>query len=200
MNRPVVSAVTAVVAIMMVGCATYKAQMVNADRVEAYQNMQEVGGIAVAVEPYDTAEKAKSAFYVDVTSKNIKPVQVIIDNKSDDSILVTRSEIHLLGGSGSELKPVNSNYVYGRFEKNELAYAFWGFGIFSYMSAQEANDKMKADWYEKELPEERTIQPKRRTTGFVFFESSQHLKGMTLSLNLLNLRTNQYSKIDVPIR
>ena len=32
------------------------------------------------------------------------------------------------------------------FEKNKMAYALLGFGIFSYMSAEDANEKMRADW------------------------------------------------------
>lgn len=181
------------------GCATYKSQVVNTERIEAYRNAKEVNGIAIAAEPYDTAAKAKGAFYVDVTSKNIKPLQLVIDNKSDDSVMIPRSEMLLIDKTGTEIKPVNSDYVYGRFEKNELAYAFWGFGIFSYMSAEQANEKMKADWYAKELPEERTIISKRKASGFVFFETGEHLSGKTLSVNVLNLKTNQYTKVDVPL-
>ena len=199
MNRNIRLALFLPLLMTVSGCATYKTQIVNTERVESYKNKITVSGITVAADPYDTADRAKSAFYIDLTKKNIKPIQLVVDNQSEDNVMIPRGEMRLMDSNGTEYQPVNSNYVYGKFEKNELAYAFWGFGIFSYMSAQEANDKMKADWYEKEFPEERTIITKRKSSGFVFFELGPHLKGMKLSVNALNLKTNQYTKIEVPI-
>lgn len=181
------------------GCATYKSQIVQIEPIERYQDRVESNGLAAALQPYDTADKTKAAFYIDLTSKNIKPVQMLFENKSDDNILITRSQLVLTDTAGAEVKPVNSNYVYGKFEKNELAYAFWGFGIFSYMSAQDANNKMKADWHEKEFTEEKTLAPHRKISGFVFYETPNHLKGMTLNVEGLNLRTNEPIKLQIPI-
>lgn len=183
----------------LAGCATYKSQMVNVEPIDMYKNKVTVSDIMVAAEPFDTADKAKSAFYIDLAKKDIKPIQLVIENGSADNILVQRSRITLVDSAGNETKRVNAAYVFDRFEKNELAYAFWGFGIFSYMSAEKANEKMKADWYEKELVEEKTLTTKRNVSGFVFFETKNHLKGMTLSLDVLNLRTNEFLKIEVPI-
>lgn len=35
--------------------------------------------------------------------------------------------------------------MYSAFEKNKVAYALLGFGLLSYMSADEANRKMESD-------------------------------------------------------
>lgn len=184
---------------MVTGCATYKAQVVSTDRVESYKYKAEKDGLKVAVEPYDQSDKTKAAFYVDVTSKNVRPVQLVIENTSVDNFLITRNDIRLLDKSGNEIKPVNSNFVYGLFEKNELAYAFWGFGIFSYMSAEKANEKMQSDWHEKEFPEDRTILPSRKAAGFVFFQTPEHLEGKILKINLINLKNNQTSELEVSL-
>jgi hypothetical protein len=55
-------------------------------------------------------------------------------------------------------------------EHNKMAYALLGFGIFSYMSADEANRKMASDWRDKELPDTFIINPGRQRHGFLYFE------------------------------
>lgn len=97
------------------GCATYKSQMVRMEPMEAYKNRVTNSNITIAIDPYDTSSKAKQVFYVDVTKKNIKPIQVIVDNKSSDNIMILRSQIRLTDSSGNEYLPVNSKYVYDLF-------------------------------------------------------------------------------------
>jgi hypothetical protein len=188
-----------VFSVLFIGCASYKPQMVRMEPMEAYHSQCAKSDICIAVEPYDNSSKAKSAFYIDVTQKSIKPIQVVIDNKSNFNILITRSQIRLVDRSGNEYQPVNSKYVFSIFEKNELMHALFGFGIFSYMAAEKANEKMQADWYDKELPEERTVISNRKATGFVFFETGNHLQGLIVEIDVLNLQTNDYIKFEIPI-
>jgi hypothetical protein len=49
-----------------------------------------------------------------------------------------------------------------------MVYALLGFGIFSYMSADDANKKMAADWASKELPKEVIVGPGRKSSGFIY--------------------------------
>lgn|SRR3989338_682634 len=183
----------------LTGCATYKSQVVNVEPIHAYRDKATVSDITVAVDVFEQSDKVKSAFYVDLTKKDVRAVQLLVENGSADNILITRSKISASDSAGNEAKRVNASYVFDRFEKNELAYAFWGFGIFSYMSAEKANEKMKADWHEKELEEEKTLPVKRSASGFVFFETKNHLSGMTLKLDVINLRTNETVEIKVPL-
>ncbi len=183
----------------LTGCATYKSQVVNVEPIDVYKNRVTVSDITVAAEAFEAPDKVKSAFYIDVTQKDIRPVHLFIANGPADDVRITRAQITLADSAGNEAKRVNAAYVFDRFEKNELAYAFWGFGIFSYMSAEKANEKMKADWHEKEFEEERTLPVKRNASGFVFFETKNHLSGMTLRLGILNLRTNETIEIKVPL-
>lgn len=186
-------------AIILSSCASYKVMGIRVEPIESYRNKTTLENITVAVEPFDTLNKAKSAFYVDLTSKNIRPIQLIVENKSDADILIIRSEVEITDRSGNIYRPVNSDYVFSKFEKNELLYAFFGFGIFSYMSAEDANRKMKDDWYKKEMPEERVVASDRKTSGFVFFEISQHLSGCIAKVNVKNLKSGRKSTIEVPL-
>jgi len=184
---------------LLCGCVSYKVQSVRMEPIDSYRNKSNISNVTIAVDPYDNASKSESAFYADLTEKNIKPIHLIIQNNSKDNILIIRSQILLTDRSGNEYQPVNSDYVFNRFEHNELLWAIFGFGIFSYMSADEANDKMKADWYEKELPEERIVTSKRKASGFVFFETAQHLQGNIVKLDVINLKTNESIKFEIPI-
>ena len=71
---------------------------------------------------------------------------------------------------GNYYRTVPSEVMADACEHNKLAYALLGFGIFSYMSADEANRKMALDWREKELPEALIINPGRQRHGFLYFE------------------------------
>lgn len=182
------------------GCATYKVQNVRLEPVESYLYRKSIGDVTVALDPFDTADKAKSAFYVDLTSKNIRPINLIIDNRSKDELLIIRSGIKVEDSSGNSYQPVSSDYVFSKFEKNELMYAFWGFGIFSYMSAEEANRKMKDDWFKKEFPEEKVIPSDRKVAGFVFFELAQHYSGCNVKVPIKNLRTGEKAEVIISLK
>ena len=186
-------------AISICGCATYKSQMVLVKDVNEYSNKFTISNVVIAVDPFDEEEKSKAVFYVDLATKDIKSLQIIISNNSEDNISIIRSQIRLIDGSGNEYKPVESKYVYDLFENDQLAYGFWGCGMLSYMSAEQANKKMKSDWYEKEFPEEKTVLVNRGGDGFLFFKTNKHLKGCSLKIRVLNLRSSKFTDFVVPI-
>ena len=89
-----------------------------------------------------------------------------------------------------------------KFEHNKISYALLGFGIFSYMSAEEANKKMLNDWSEKELPAEKVLIPSRKTHGVVYFQLGTglpRLPNSTLSVSLANMRTGERRLVKVRI-
>lgn len=180
------------------GCATYQPQVVKMGSVETYISKTTISDIIVAVEPYDTSDKSKSAFSVDMTMKNIKPLQLVIDNRSADHILFLRPDVSLIDVKGNEHRPTDVKYVSSRFEKNEISYAFWG-GPQSHASAKNANKAMEFDWLQKEFPEEKTILSHGKTSGFIFFEMSQSLKGGRIRVRVMNLRTNEDATFEIEI-
>jgi len=180
-------------------CATYKAQMIETKSIEEYKNKQTIGNITIVVEPFDTFQKIKSAFYIDTSTKNVYPIQIITKNNGKDEILWARDKVKLIDADGGIYKPVTSQYVADKFKKDEFAYAIFGFGIWSYMSAQQANEKMRADWREKELPEEKIILPDKDISGFVFFETKKHLSGCKLEIGIKNLKTSEEISFLIPI-
>lgn len=154
---------------VLFGCATYQAKTISANPIEGYAFSTKKDGIYFAAEPFDTSEKAKDAFYADVTSYGYYPVQLIFKNSNTDKILLLRETVELESG-GTVHRPVRSSNMYNDFEHNKMAYALLGFGIFSYMSAEEANRKMESDWREKEMAEQLIVLPGRTSHGFVYFK------------------------------
>ena len=182
------------------GCATYKPQTVNVKPIDHYKNRVDYAGLSIAIDPFDTPEKAESAFYVDLTTENIKPLHVIINNNSLNTYLIHRQSIYVSSDSGSDLQPVNSNYVFSKFEHNALLHAVLGFGIFSYMKAEDANEKMKGDWYSKELPDEMTITKRRKISGFVFFETTSKLQGKKIHIPVIDLKNDSEELLEIQIQ
>lgn len=150
------------------GCATYKHGNIDVRTVDAYSIHTTVDGISLAVDPYDTSEKAKEGFYMDVTSKGFYPVQLIFQNNTGDRLIIPREMIELIDTNNNSHKPVRSTIMADTCEHNKMAYALLGFGIFSYMSADEANRKMASDWREKELPDQIILSAGRKMSGFLY--------------------------------
>lgn len=186
------------IALFMVGCATYEAREVPIKTIKEYHNISTISDVTIAVDSYDNPTKAESAFYVDTTEKNIRPILIIIDNKSSDSYLINRSEILLKDGSGKEFEPVTSNYAFEQFDVSEFLYSAL-FGIFGGLSAHEANEKMKSDWNEKELPEQLISNPDSSANGFVFFETEKPVHGNVVIINAINMRTNEILNFELQI-
>ena len=86
-------------------------------------------------------------------------------------------------------------------EKNKMAYALLGFGIFSYMSADEANKKMESDWRDKELPEQLIIPQGRKANAFVYFKlkDGQSLKGDKLIVEVEKLSTSERFPLQISL-
>jgi hypothetical protein len=164
--------VLAILIISQLGCASYQSKVISASPIENYALGTKNYGISFAADPFDTSEKAKDAFYADITSRGYYPVQLIFKNDTSDKVMVLRETVELESG-GSLYRPVRSSNMFNDFEHNKMAYALLGFGIFSYMSAEEANRKMETDWREKEMPEQLIVLPGRTAHGFVYFKLPQ---------------------------
>ncbi len=177
----------------VIGCASYKHGNIDVRTVDAYSIHTTIDGISLAVDPYDSTEKAKKGFYVDVTSRGFYPVQLIFQNNSSDRVIVLRETVELIDPENNSHKPVRSTIMVDACEHNKMAYALLGFGIFSYMSAEEANRKMASDWREKELSDQLILSAEQKMSGFLYFRFpiGQTTKGCKLRLWVEKLETKE---------
>lgn len=185
--------------LVLSGCATYKGGAIQYRDATQFSNSQSIGGVFVAAEALTDSAKIKKIFYADLTEEDYYPIEVVINNKTEQRIFVLKERIEVVSNSGSVIKPTNVTVMIDEFEHNKMAYALLGFGIFSYMSAEEANKKMASDWTSKELARELIVNPNRRGSGFVYVKMPNGTKptGMELLVPVENLETRAISSIKV---
>ena len=136
---------------------------------------------------------------MDLTSREIKPLHIIIANNSSETFMISRSGIYISFYTKADLYPVNSNYVFSKFEYSKLKRAFFGFGLLSWANAEDANKRMKADWYSKELKDELVLRKGRRAAGFVFFETGDRLSDKVLNIPVVNLKSGTEKTLEIKI-
>jgi len=70
-----------------------------------------------------------------------------------------------------------------------------------YMSAEEANRKMEADWREKEMPEQFIVLPGRTSHGFVYFKlpPGKSLRGGKVKVEAEKMGEKKLVKLDVTL-
>ena len=180
---------TTLLLFMLAGCASHEVKNLVVKSTDDYASKEEVAGVTVAIEAYETKEKVEEAFTINLTEEGIVPILLVMENQSNVSYHLLKDEIELIDTQGNVRNPVSAAAVAQKFEHNKMVYALLGFGIFSYMSAEEANKKMLSDWREKELSEEKVLNPKRKVSGAVYFDLGKSLDALPNSILTLQFRT-----------
>lgn len=200
-REKIVQFLVSVFILALSGCATYKGGAIQYRDATQFSNTQSIDGVSVAADALTDSAKIKEIFYADLTEKNYYPIEVVINNGTEQRIFVPKEQIKIVSNSGSVIQPINVPVMIDEFEHNKMAYALLGFGIFSYMSAEEANKKMTSDWTSKELARELIVSPNRRGSGFVYVKMPKGTKptGMELLVPVENLETRVISNIKVQL-
>jgi hypothetical protein len=172
------------------GCATYKPKTISACQIEEYALCTEKAGISFAADPFDTSEKTKTGFYADLTSAGYYPIQLIFRNDTAEKVMFLRNTVEL-EYSGGLSRTVRSTDMSNYFAHNKMAYALLGFGLLSYMSAEQANRKMEADWREKEMPEQLIVMPRQTSHGFVYFKLPE---GTTIKGSKIKIKAEKFGE------
>lgn len=187
-----------VLSIMLSGCASHEIKALTPEAIQDYRLRATEGGVSIAAEPFTTKEKTEAVFTLDLTAEGYCPVLLVMENRSPDSFLLIKDEIELIDSRGNVRRPVPANVIVEKFKHNKMAYALLGFGLFSYMSADDANKKMVSDWSSKELPAEKVLMQNRKVHGVVYFELGPGLVTLpnaTLNVPIRNLRSGNIQHI-----
>lgn len=192
------------VTIGLYGCPSHKMMALTPQPIGAYPIQETVNDVTIAAEAFHTKEKSEKAFTVDLTEEGYVPILLVMQNQSEDNILLLRDDMELIDSRGNVINPFPANVMAEDFEHNKVALALVGFGIFSYAAAEEANKEMLRDWSEKGLPVEKILIPNRKAHGVVYFKLEKGLATLpnsTLHIPISNMRTGEtYSlKLRVPI-
>lgn len=194
-KKKIIRILVAICIIALSGCASYKGGAIQYRDTTQFSNIYRIDGVSVAAEALTDSAKIKEIFDEDLTEKDYYPIEVVISNQTEHRILVQKDQIEVISNSGSIVNPIQVAVMIEEFEHNKMAYALLGFGIFSYMSADEANKKMASDWTNKELVRELIVNSRRRGSGFVYVKMPKGTKptGMELMVPVENLETKVIS-------
>jgi hypothetical protein len=155
-------------------CASHDTKTVLLKKPNVYAANVEMQQFIVGAEAYDTDAKTKAAFDQKLVRKGIFPVQIALENLSnEETLLVVRDQIELDSNVATSIRPMGSAEVAESVEANAIAHAIFGFGILSYGAAKDANAEREADYANKQMPEELLVRPGRMNGGFVFFRTAK---------------------------
>jgi len=85
--------------------AGYKSQKAKVDPAPSYVCHVKQGLLTIAADPYQTWEKMKTVFDLKELDKmGVIPIQVIVTNDGEDTVVVDGTEIHLLDGKNRPIE------------------------------------------------------------------------------------------------
>ena len=206
MNVKVVIGRLVLLVMGLVACASHEIKALAPHPIDAYPVRGTAMEVTIAVEPLATKEKAEAAFSVDLTEQGYAPLLLAMESRSGDNVLLVKDAIELVDSRGNLHKPTSANAMVEKFEHNKtkiVPLILLGFlGLPSYMSADEADKKMRSDWTSKELPSQEVLLPNRKAHGVVYFELGPGLTTLpnaTLRIPLQNLKTGENQSVTLRI-
>ena len=98
------------------GCATYTARPAPAPKIAAMPFSRIENSVMVAVDPYIQPDRQKEVF--DAELKGVLPLYLLVENRGDQKIFLSRSDIALEIPDGRQIGPVHSGAVAHLFMGN----------------------------------------------------------------------------------
>lgn len=193
--------IAACASLSLAACASYDQRHVEYGASQLYPSAVTENGITLAAEAYDSEAEVVEAFDENLLEKGYYPVKVLIENNSENRVLVYRESVELRDHNGYSYRPVTAAAMAEDFEDNKVAYALLGFGIFSYLSADEANKERTADYQAKDLGESEIVAAGRSRGSFIYFQLPQgsNLATSRLMMEVEDLRTNETTHLELPL-
>jgi hypothetical protein len=98
-------------------CHTYKPQVVPFKMPMAYPNFTRAGGADIAAKAYDDPAEASKAFDYNMRGSGILPVQVIFDNKGNNSLEIVPAQTFLVDDANNLWPVLDQNQAYDRIQE-----------------------------------------------------------------------------------
>jgi len=173
------------------GCATYRGGVLPSKDIFTYSNIQEKNGLNVAADILDT-RKTKQIFQFNLQSKDIQPIYIIIDNRSDQTYEFSKANLNKNCLSSQEVADKCKFSTAARAGTYGVIGIFiWPFlipAVIDGIGSASANRKIEDDYAYKEIEGKARILPNGMLTGIVFVEKMK--PGETFTMRLINVETN----------
>ncbi len=140
--------------------------------------------VAIAADPYDTAEKAK-LFSVDLLENGFLPVFFMVTNDGDQPISIAHISITFLTANRSKLTPLSTDDLYRRLSNPQARTSPNPFPI-PRKAVKTGISKKAMEEIESSQFAARAVEPHSTQSGFLFFDVggiSSPLDGATIDIN-----------------
>lgn len=154
------------------GCASVGFEAFKVAQAGQRPMREEKAGLIVSCRPITSAQEAAFFFGFNLLDRQVLPVLVYLENRSDDNFTFHPERLALHLENGDSLTYTAWRDVYGK-----VAFSYWrslaGFpfalfpGFFIMHSVSSANERIAADYHGKSL-DEITLTPGVHTQGVVF--------------------------------
>ena len=180
--------------------AGYKSIKVKVNAAKTYALHQSQGNVTIAVDPYETDEKIRTAFDIKGIGKlGIVPVNLIISNDGEDLVSVSGQDVNLLDDKNQSIESTPLEEVVQLILNRGKEPSASGRGRSPLPLPR--RDSLRGDAFEIETDftnkalKETRITPKSTASGFVFFRlpsKQMKLSGYKIYIpEIKNLKTKQ---------
>jgi hypothetical protein len=173
------------------GCASYEAVAVPKLQPEFAANAKKQNDVIVAVRVF-SKDDCRKYFDKDVISEGYQPIQVAVDNRSKEYLLLSKSGISLPMVPPEEVAKKCYRSTAGRATAYGVGALFlWPLAvpaIVDGVKSSNANTQMDIDFAAKGL-QESVIQPFSNISGVIFVPTSEFKS--YLGVNLINKESNE---------
>ncbi|HOW57754.1 MAG TPA: hypothetical protein PKZ12_07110, partial [Smithellaceae bacterium] len=102
----------------LAGCTTYERQVVPFKMPENMTNAVKLEGAAIAVKSFTDAADAQEAFGFAIMEAGILPLQVVLDNKSEHSLMIVPQQTFLIDEAGNVWPILEQDMAYERLARH----------------------------------------------------------------------------------
>lgn len=102
---------------ILTGCASYKQQVTPIRLPAAYGSAQRVSDMDIAAKAYNDAKAAESAFGFDIRGAGVLPVEIVFDNKGNQSFEIISGQTFLEDDQNNLWPILDSKLAYDRIAK-----------------------------------------------------------------------------------
>jgi len=125
--------------------------------------------VAIAADPYDTAEKAK-IFSVDFAAHGFLPVFFVVTNDGDQPVSIANMEIKLITANHSKLTPISTDDLYRRLSNPQASTRPSPVPIPLPHKVKGTISKKEMEEIESSQFAARAVEPHGTQSGFLFFD------------------------------
>ena len=157
-----------------IGCASYNAKSVAVHKSGSYPHKSTVSEVTIVADVYGTEKKYKSVFDTCPSyERGYIGINLIFFNNSKYRYMLDVDNITCVTNTGDILSVIPASQVAEQLLRSTTGRYFMG-GFIAAGSSKGANDKIRADYRNKELHNQ-NIPAGTRKQGFVFFTNEEQI-------------------------